>query len=329
MSHPVNDPRSITVTITESEWRSTYRPIANDLGDEAREEVPGDVRPGQVWSEVCRNTIRSIFSGALATEDLPCDEEVLGYYITEAAVHPEVIIEVEPDPWTVADVALVRAAHREWEQERGIGVSGRVAANDFATWFVENRPGHERLFYGVDAERLLHSNLPELDLWSLYIDYLGSEGVDGDPVPGIERGCGAAGLEFNEFDEVRITKREWMWRFLPKVHRRDAFMDSLEWSVDDSDDDAFVQRQDPGCVWTYHCCCGESIIYSGYLPGLLHADFYYITEVPCPEGLNIQVEEATLGSDGEAEGQSLRCSSSAAPHPASGPSHRPPPGRLP
>lgn len=297
MNKPSNFPHSTTITI--SEWNETYRPVVGPLDDDLWLELPEGIEPGQIWTQFWTGDKRHIVSGI---EELPLEDrgELNGYRITEVAVSSGDSISVEPEPWTEADRSFIMGAAWQWEQDRGIGISGRVAADDFDDWFFDNHPSSYDLLAFDCTESLLNLYLPELDAWSLYIDYLGSEGEAGRPVPGIERGCGLRGLDLRD-GEVRLTRWEWMWRFLPKVCvRPDDAYERLEWLVDRPEEESFVRRQDPRCVWTQDHDGREFYITNGCFPGS-RSDYYYITEVPCPEGVLIEVRDSAPGYDDDEE----------------------------
>jgi len=102
-------------------------------------------------------------------------------------------------------------------------------------------------------------------------------------------GKGIEGLTFDEHGTAFITEDEWRERFLPVAHLTDEGWEP-EWVSDDPDDDAFVRTQDPERVWTQALSGEVNVIYNGYLDIDL-SDWRYITLVPCPEHLDVQVRD--------------------------------------
>ena len=102
-------------------------------------------------------------------------------------------------------------------------------------------------------------------------------------------GKGIEGLAFDEYGAAFITEDEWRERFLPVTHLIDGGLET-EWVSDDPDEDAFVRTQDPERVWTQALSGEVNVIYNGYLDiGL--SDGRYITLIPCPKHLDVQVRD--------------------------------------
>lgn len=103
---------------------------------------------------------------------------------------------------------------------------------------------------------------------------LGAEGVE-ETLDGIGLGCGIEGLLPEGHEPITMTPLEWRWRFLPSA-------------VSAIDDELLDHR----CVWTRVSDGDHEVIYRGYQPDHPQAESFFITQVPCPPGVRIRVQEA-------------------------------------